>query len=133
MAAITMLSKTKKKADKAETSRPATLKSSDANCVVAKGTRIEGDFSSVESIRLDGIVIGQLKCERRLVIGEAGRVEGNVTASETVVMGHIKGDVMVSGTLHLMGTAQIEGDIQAKFLVVEEGAAYAGKCLVGAK
>ncbi|MCB0564714.1 MAG: polymer-forming cytoskeletal protein [Phaeodactylibacter sp.] len=133
MAAITMLSKTKIRPNKAETPRPATMKSSDANCVVSKGTRIEGDFSSAESIRLDGVVIGQLKCEQRLVIGEAGRVEGNVKASETVVMGHIKGDVVVSGTLHLKGTAQIEGNIQAKFLVVEEGATYVGKCLVGAK
>lgn len=128
-----MRSKANPKVDKAEAPRGAAPKGSDANCVVAKGTRIEGDFSSTENIRLDGIVVGQLKCERRLVVGEAGRIEGKVTAAEAVVMGNIKGDVSVNGTLQLMGTARIEGDIQAKFLVVEEGAAYIGNCRVGAK
>lgn len=127
-----MLSKPKTKADNAEAPRMAAARGSDANCVVAKGTRIEGDFSSAESIRLDGIVVGQLKCDRRLVIGESGSIEGNVTASEAVVMGRVKGNVVAAGTLHLMGTAHVEGDIQAKFLIVDEGAAYIGNCRVGA-
>ena len=133
MAAITMLSRTKSKPEPVETPRSVPLKGSDANCVVAKGTRIEGDFISSENIRLDGTVVGQLKCERRLVIGETGKVEGKVISSEAVVMGHVKGDVQISGTLHLMTTARIEGDIRAKSLKVEEGAAYFGKCLVGEK
>ncbi len=111
--------------------RLSALKGGDANCVVSKGTTIEGDFLSSENIRLDGGVNGQLKCEKRLVVGETGRVEGKVEAAEAVIMGQVKGNVSVSGTLHLMGTAKIEGDISAHFLTVEEGAAYNGKCQVG--
>ena len=135
MAAITMLTKNKTstKADKAESPRQAGVKGSDANCVVSKGTRVEGDFASTESIRLDGAVTGQLKCDRRLVIGEEGSVQGKVIAADAVIMGRIKGDVVISGTLHLMGSAHIEGDIHTKFLVVEEGAAYIGKCQVDGK
>lgn len=134
MSAFTMLTKPKTKVEhKVEPQRAALPKGSDANCVVSKGTRIEGDFASAESVRLDGVVVGQLKCDKRLVIGEAGSVEGKVVAADAVVMGHIKGDLLVSGTLQLTGTARIEGDIQAKSLSVEEGAAYHGKCQVGGK
>lgn len=133
MAPITMRSKAKAKVENSDTFRAASQASTDANCIVAKGTRIEGDFSSTESIRLDGIVVGKVKCERRLVIGEDGKIEGKVNTVDAVVMGRIKGDVNVSGTLRLMGTAFIEGDIHAKTLLVEEGASYIGNCHVGGK
>lgn len=133
MAGLSIRSKPKARPEKAETPSPAAVKSSDANCLVSPGARFEGDFSSSENIRIDGAVVGQIRCERKLVIGEEGRVEDKVISAETVVMGRIKGNVEVSGTLQLMGTAHIEGDIQAKFLVVEEGAAYNGKCQVSGK
>lgn len=133
MSVLSMRPKAKPREDKPEAARAAMARGSDANCVVSKGTRIEGDFSSTESIRLDGIIVGQLRCDKRLVIGEAGKVEGKVNAADAVIMGHIQGDVVVSGSLQLMGTARIEGDIQARVLAVEEGAVYYGKCQVGGK
>ena len=133
MAAITLRPKAKPLAEENGASRQASLKGGEGNCVVSPGTRIDGGFTSSENIRLDGVVSGELRCDRRLVIGEAGRVEGKVTAAEAVIMGSIHGDVIISGSLHLMGTARIEGDIRASLLIVEEGAVYNGKCQIGGK
>jgi cytoskeletal protein CcmA (bactofilin family) len=109
----------------------APLRGVDTNCVVSSGTRVEGDFTATENVRLDGSLKGTLKCEKRLVIGQNGQVEGEVHASEAVIMGSVNGNVKIDGSLHLQSTARIEGDIAAKYLIVEEGAAYNGQCKVG--
>lgn len=104
---------------------------SSLNCVVAKGTKIEGQFKSVENIRLDGTVVGDVSCNQKLVLGESGRVEGKIDTNDAVIMGHVVGELIVEGILHLNSTANIEGDITAKKMIVEEGARYNGACKIG--
>jgi cytoskeletal protein CcmA (bactofilin family) len=102
-----------------------------ANCVVAKGTRIEGNFRSPENIRMDGTIVGELRCDKKLVMGEGSTVEGKVFAQDAVIMGAVKGEIVISETLHLQSTAKIEGNVSAKFLIVDEGATFNGDCKVG--
>lgn len=104
---------------------------SGSNCVIAKGTKIEGNFHSAENLRLDGVIIGEVKCDHKLVMGEQSRIEGKVKAAEAVIMGTIKGDISVSGTLQLQSTAHIEGNIISKYMIVEEGAKFRGECKIG--
>lgn len=107
------------------------LKGSDNNCLISKGTTINGDFRSAENIRLDGKVEGTLHCDNRLVVGQTGTITGDVQSQNAVISGKVEGNVQVDGTLQLTATARIKGDLQAKFLAVEEGAVYDGKCVVG--
>jgi cytoskeletal protein CcmA (bactofilin family) len=97
-----------------------------STCVIAGGTVLEGNFSSKESIRIDGTVVGEVRCEKRLVIGETGKVEGNIFAEEATIKGVIDGTLNVKKSLHLESTANISGSIQAGSLSVEEGALFNG-------
>ncbi len=115
---------------------PAAARSSDSrgasqNCVVAKGTKIEGDFNSTEDVRMDGQIVGDIRCEKKIVLGEEGSVEGKIEAANAVIMGKVKGDVQISELLQLVSSSQIEGNITAKRITVEEGARYSGECKVG--
>jgi len=101
------------------------------NCVVAEGTKIEGQFHSVESVRLDGALTGDVKCDKKLVLGKTGRIEGKVVSTDAVIMGTITGELHVTGSLHLNSTANIEGDIIAKKMTMDEGARYNGGCKIG--
>ena len=104
---------------------------SGANCVVAKGTKIEGNFHSTENLRLDGVIVGEVNCDQKLVMGEESRIEGKIKASEAVVMGTIVGDISVKGTLQLQSTARIDGKIDSRYMIVEEGAQFNGECKIG--
>ena len=64
-------------------------------------------------------------------MGETGRVEGNVVTVDSAVRGKVKGEIKVSGTLHLHETAKIDGTIIARKMVVDSGASYSGDCRVG--
>lgn len=99
--------------------------------VIAKGTTIEGKFLCLENVRLDGLINGEVRVEKRLVIGDTGEVVGNIFANDASIKGRIKGDLNVKEALHLLETARIEGNITAKTMIVEEGAKYNGNCKIG--
>ncbi len=100
-------------------------------CVIAKGTVIEGKITTSENIRIDGKIIGELRCEKKLVMDAGGIVEGSIFATESTIKGKVEGKVTIQNTLHLLDSSFIKGDIKAKKLHVEEGAKYDGKCLIG--
>ena len=101
------------------------------SCVISKGTLIEGKFKTTEDLRLDGTIIGEVKSEKRLVMGTSGKIEGIVNCNESSIKGRIEGELNVGGLLHLLSTALIKGKIRAKKMVVDEGAEYNGECLIG--
>ncbi|MFQ5446756.1 MAG: polymer-forming cytoskeletal protein [Saprospiraceae bacterium] len=102
-------------------------------CIIAAGTAIEGKFSSEENVRIDGKIKGEVKCSRRLVMGQSGRIEGNVLTEDATIMGTIEGELRVTGSLHLQSTAYVKGTIVARNMAVDEGARYMGDCRIGEK
>lgn len=99
--------------------------------VIAKGTVIEGTFACAENARLDGTIHGEVKVEKRFVMGDTSYVQGNINAHNAAVNGKIAGDITVQEMLHLMNTANVEGSIAAQTMVVEEGARHNGACRIG--
>ncbi|MFN0212760.1 MAG: polymer-forming cytoskeletal protein [Saprospiraceae bacterium] len=106
-------------------------KDSAATTVIAKGTTIDGKFNCGENVRLDGAIHGEVKVDKRFVMGDGSYVQGNIVALNAAIKGKIKGDIHIKEALHLMDTAIIEGNITAKTMIVEEGARYNGSCRIG--
>ncbi len=106
------------------------LEDSKISCVIAQGTKIEGKFHSTEHARVDGTIIGEFLCDKKLVLGKMGRVEGNIKANEAVILGKVQGDLAIKERLHLQATAAIQGNITAGRIIVDEGARYEGQCRI---
>ncbi|MEM9918217.1 MAG: polymer-forming cytoskeletal protein [Bacteroidota bacterium] len=102
-------------------------------CTFDKGTVIEGKIFTPEDIRLDGVLIGDLVSEKRLVMGADGKINGNADCNGSAIEGSIEGELRVNGTLFLSSSASVNGKILARKLVVDEGASYSGECLIGEK
>lgn len=104
---------------------------SDSNAVddtvIGSSIKIEGDLVSNGSITVEGEVVGTLKTEKTLKIGEKAKVVADVKAQEAFVSGQIEGNVLVADRLELSSTAEINGDIQASTLIIAAGAVFNGK------
>ncbi|MBC7774626.1 MAG: polymer-forming cytoskeletal protein [Phycisphaerae bacterium] len=124
-------SNTKDSKSNSSTASAFNEKDSAATTVIAKGTTIEGKFACGENVRLDGAIHGEVKVDKRFVMGDGSYVQGNIIALNAAIKGKIKGDIHVKEALHLMDTAVIEGNISAKTMVVDEGARYNGSCRIG--
>ncbi len=111
--------------------RSSGIPEAESTCVIAAGTIIEGNFACSESVRVDGAIIGEVRCEKMLVVGESGKVEGNIFAHDAAIKGGIDGTLTIKGSLILHSTARITGNIKALQLEVEEGAVFNGETTVG--
>lgn len=125
------ISKDKKNSSPSTTLPTGPDKDGAQTTVIAKGTVIEGKFACSDNVRLDGAIHGEVRVDKRFVMGEGSHVKGNIHARDAAIKGKINGDVFVQEALHLLETAVIEGNISAKTMVVDEGARYNGSCKIG--
>src|SRR4029079_5055876 len=86
---------------------------------------IKGDLVARADLHIDGRVEGDLACAA-LVQGESGVIEGALRAESARLAGTVTGSVD-AGTLVILRTARIEGDVAYETLTIEQGAQVEGK------
>ena len=94
---------------------------------IAADTAIKGTLSSKESIRVAGVIEGEVASEGLVWIKKGGRVEGTITAHDVIVEGEIDGNVNSTETTELRSGARITGDIVCAKLSVADDAFLKGK------
>jgi len=95
--------------------------------VIGHSIKIEGDLVSNGSIVVEGEVVGSLKTEQTLRVGERAKVVAEIKAKEAFISGKVNGNVSVQGKLELSETAEVNGDIQAQTLSIAAGAVFNGR------
>lgn len=96
--------------------------------LISNGTEITGDIRSQGDIRIDGVLIGNLSTKGKVVIGNTGKVKGEVICKNSEVSGEIEGKINVSQLLTLKVSSAINGDIITNKLSIEPGARFTGNC-----
>ncbi len=96
--------------------------------IIGVGTKINGDVNSNGDIRVDGSLTGKLITKGKVVIGETGKVKGEINCKNSDVEGSIEGKITVSELLSLKAKAVIHGDIIAAKLAIEPGCKFTGNC-----
>ncbi len=96
--------------------------------LIGEGTVFDGDLTSPETIRIDGVINGNCTCSKKLILSADGQVKGNISAQSVIISGKVDGDIVVSGKLELLSTGKIAGNITASSLVIDEGACFDGRC-----
>jgi len=96
--------------------------------IIAAGTTIKGDLKTDGVIRLNGALEGNLETSEKLVLGQNGKVIGDIKCKNADIEGKISGTINVQDLLSLKRTADIQGDIVTKQLSVEPGAIFTGTC-----
>jgi cytoskeletal protein CcmA (bactofilin family) len=94
--------------------------------IVGDGTRIAGKVSVKGTIRVDGIVEGDVEADW-VVVGETGKIRGNTRTRGMVVGGSVEGNIEATETVELREKATMVGEIQTPKLGVSEGAAFDGR------
>lgn len=98
---------------------------------LVSGTKLTGDLVTNSSLRVDGEINGDVKCDGRLVVGEEGVINGDISATEVELDGTVSGIINAEVILTLHQTAIVKGDIRTERLVIEDGAKIEGKIYSG--
>jgi cytoskeletal protein CcmA (bactofilin family) len=94
--------------------------------VIAEGVDIKGDINAQNSMRIDGSVEGKLNIKGDLVVGERGRIKGEVKVANIILAGKVEGNVAATGRLEITATGNMNGDISCSIMTIEEGGILEG-------
>ncbi len=95
--------------------------------ILSSGVKIEGKLYSEGNVRVDGQVLGELKVNGNLTLGEGSDVKGDIRAKNITLSGSVEGTIHAAEKVVLDSSSLLKGDLFAKVLVVEEGAKFDGK------
>jgi len=99
--------------------------------VIGKGYTIHAArfaCSDSESMKIDGTVIGNIEIDGVILLSEAGRVDGNISANSCLIAGRVSGNIACRYAVKLASTADVTGDILTTTLIVDDGAIFLGRC-----
>lgn len=94
---------------------------------IGSGTIIEGNIKTEGDIRIDGKVNGNIISKGRLVCGPASEIIGDIICINGNIDGMVRGNIQSSEVLKITKTANLDGNITTKKLIVEEGAMIQAK------
>jgi cytoskeletal protein CcmA (bactofilin family) len=99
--------------------------------VIGSGMTIAGNVTFAGDVRIDGNVRGDLKLYKStngtVVVGRSGHIHGNVSVSNAVVSGSIRGSVNTSAVLAVAGSGHVAGDITYQSMVVKRNGRIDGR------
>ncbi len=96
--------------------------------IIGKDAVCHGALSAPGSVRIDGMVEGDVTITGALVVGPSGKITGNVEAASAVIGGEINGNIVAPEKTELTPDAKVIGDIKTGVIVIDEKAVFQGKC-----
>lgn len=98
---------------------------------LVEGSIVVGDLFAESNLRIDGEVKGNVSTTSKVVIGEKGKITGNLSCLNADVEGVVTGTIKVEEMLCLREQCKINGDIFTARIQIDEGATFNGKCQMG--
>ncbi len=99
--------------------------------VLGPDVSFKGELTFEKALRLQGKFEGEIRTPGVLHVDREASLTGEVKAGNVKVDGNVRGNLHAAGRVELCQTADLEGDLSASKLVVEEGAVFKGHVSVG--
>jgi cytoskeletal protein CcmA (bactofilin family) len=95
---------------------------------------IKGTLKFETELNFDGKLEGEIISDGgSLTVGENAHVQGELKAKSIVVYGTITGNITVTERCELKSSAELNGDLKAARMTIEEGAIFIGRSEVTPK
>jgi cytoskeletal protein CcmA (bactofilin family) len=94
--------------------------------LLGRGVRFEGKLTFAGTVRIDASFVGTIITDDVLVVGEAARIDANITCGTIVVHGEVNGNIQAKTGVEIHSTAKVRGDLETASLVIEKGAFFQG-------
>jgi len=89
---------------------------------------MNGLIVSRSAVVVEGMVMGDIRCEQEVVVTASGTVVGSIVSRSATIEGRVEGNLFVYEKLRFLGGARMEGDVLTARLEVASMAAFNGNC-----
>jgi cytoskeletal protein CcmA (bactofilin family) len=100
---------------------------SSAKNILASDVEILGTLKFDNELIFDGKLDGEIISEGVLTLGKNAQIKGEVKTKAVTVHGTVNGNISVSERCELKASSQLNGDLKAMRIIIEEGATFIGK------
>lgn len=94
--------------------------------IIGNDSTVTGEMNIKGTLRIDGVVEGDIFSDW-VIVGETGRIHGNVKSRGVVVGGRVDGNIDATEIVELKGKGQVTGEISTVKLAMSEGAVFDGR------
>ncbi len=99
--------------------------------LIGPASRVRGDLEFAGGLHLDGSVAGNVRADpgatSNLSVSETGSIDGNVEASNVMLNGSVRGDIVARERVVLGATARVQGNVYYGVIEMTLGAQIMGK------
>jgi cytoskeletal protein CcmA (bactofilin family) len=98
------------------------------------GLKIKGQISGAEDLHVECNVEGPISLgDHRLTVGQHAHVNGEITASEVVIFGEVRGNLLAGDRIEIKNHGSVVGDLTTARISIEDGAHYKGSIEIARK
>lgn len=100
----------------------------DIDSLIGENIKIIGKIEGKGNLRIDGIVEGDIDYDGNIVVGETGKVYGNIESKDISLAGIVNGNISSKTQLVILPTGTLTGDLKVSSFIVHENATFEGNC-----
>lgn len=97
--------------------------------IIGAGSSFKGDLRATGAVMVDGDLDGDLQTTGNLIVGEAARIRGNVSAKSAVINGIVLGNISAPESIKLNTSSTVIGNIATHKLQIANGVVLHGHCI----
>lgn len=99
--------------------------------IIGAEARLTGRIETKGACRIDGYLEGGIVSEAEVCIAHGASVKGDVSGRNIIVAGEVSGDVSSADSVEIKKGGKVSGNISGTRLIVDEGASYKGRVMMG--
>jgi cytoskeletal protein CcmA (bactofilin family) len=99
--------------------------------IVATDLTVTGELKTEGVVKIDGVVEGNIRAGRQVLVSKGGVVKGDVYTKEAIVGGRVAGSIQATERVEVQATATVQGDIGTQRILVHEGGEVNGSVRMG--
>lgn len=100
----------------------------DFETILSPDIEFSGSLSFGKPFMIRGKVSGLIDAAGPLVVDEQASVEADISASQVIIRGSVKGNVAAEEKLEITGAGKLAGDVTTPLIRLESGCWFNGRC-----
>ncbi len=95
--------------------------------LLGTGSEFEGKLTFEGTVRIDGVLKGEVFSDDVLIIGEGARVEAEIDVGSIIIQGTVIGNIRAKHSIEVRAPGRVNGDVTTPSLQIEKGVVFEGR------
>lgn len=97
------------------------------NTLLGRGAEFEGKLTFEGTVRVDGVLRGEVFTDDVLIVGEGARLEAEIEVGEIIIQGSVTGNVRAKRSIEILAPGRVKGDLTTPSLQIDKGVIFEGR------